>query len=149
MLLTIARILLNSATTSFATTAAVALLSKRDTGHPAAAVNAISHIAWGDEAAERDDVDVKHTLVGAVLNSAAMLSWAVIGELLPRPRTLLGAARNGVLLSGLAYVTDYYVVPRRLNPGFEQRLSKRSLFGTYAVLAGSYALSAALTRQRA
>lgn len=148
MLLSLARILINSAATSFATTAAVALLSKRDTGRPAAAVNAISHIVWGDEAAKHDDADLKHTAVGAWLNAGAMLSWAVIGELLPRPRSLLGAARNGVLLSGLAYVTDYYVVPRRLNPGFEQRLSKQSLFGTYVVLAGSYALSAALTRQR-
>ncbi len=105
----------------------MALLSKRDTGRPAAAVNAISHIVWGDDAAKHDDVDVKHTAVGAWLNAGAMLSWAVVGELLPRPRSLLGAARNGVLLSGLAYVTDYYVVPRRLNPGFEQRLSKQSL----------------------
>ena len=148
MLLALARVVLSSAATSFATTAAVALLSKRDTGRPAAGINAISHIAWGDEAGKHDDVDVKHTVVGALLNVGAMVSWALVGELLPRPRTLLGAARNGVLVSGLAYVTDYYIVPRRLNPGFEQRLSKRSLFETYAVLAGSYALSAALTRQR-
>lgn len=149
MFLSLTRILLGSVVTSFATTAAVALLSKKETGHAAAGVNAISHIVWGDDAAKHDEIDLQHTVIGAALNTGAMLSWAIVGELLPTPRNVIGAARNGVLLSALAYATDYYLVPKRLNPGFEQRLSGKSLFGTYAVLAASYALSAAFTRQPA
>jgi hypothetical protein len=37
------------------------------------------------------------------------------------------------------------LVPHRFTPGFEQRLSQKSLFGAYAVLAASLALSALAT----
>jgi hypothetical protein len=144
MLRTIARVILGSTLTSIATTAAVMILSKRDTGHPAAGLNAVSHILWGDEAGRRNHFDLKHTALGTGLNSMAMLSWSAVGELLPRPRGPLGAIRNGLLLSGLAYVTDYYVVPRRLTPGFEKRLSRESMLETYLVLAGAYALGSVL-----
>jgi hypothetical protein len=74
--------------------------------------------------------------------------WSAVHAFLPEPRSVFGAARNASIVSALAYVTDYYVVPRRLTPGFEQRLSRKSLLGTYAVLAGSLAVSALATRRR-
>lgn len=144
----ITRTLLTSAVTSAATTAALCLLSSRDTGRPAAALNAVSHIVWGDKAAKHDGWDVRHTVVGTVLNAGAMGLWSGVHALLPGPRSVFGAARNATIVSALAYVTDYHVVPRRLNPGFEQRLSRQSLFGTYAVLAASLAMSALATRRR-
>jgi len=139
------RILLTSAVTSATTTAALCLLSSRDTGQPAAALNAVSHILWGDEAAKYDRWDVRHTLAGTLLNAGAMGLWSAVHALFPAPRSVFGAARNATIVSALAYVTDYHVVPRRLNPGFEQRLSRKSLFGTYAVLAASLAVSALAT----
>ena len=42
---------------------------------------------------------------------------------------------GGVVISGLAYVTDYKLVPAWMTPGFEKRLSNRSLLGIYAALA--------------
>ena len=144
----IARTLLTSAVTSTATTAALFLLSSKDTGHPAAALNATSHIVWGDKAKKFDDWDVRHTLVGALLNAGAMGFWSAVQALLPEPRSVLGAARNAALVTALAYATDYHLVPQRLNPGFEQRLSRKSLLSAYAVLAASLAVSALGTRQR-
>jgi len=144
----IARTLISSAVTSAATTTALFLLSSKDTGHPAAALNATSHILWGDEAAKYDDWDVRHTLAGAVLNAGAMGFWSAVQSLLPAPRSIFGAARNATLVTALAYVTDYHVVPKRLTPGFEQRLSRKSLFGSYAVLAAALAVSAFATRRR-
>ena len=38
-------------------------------------------------------------------------------------------------ISALAYVTDYYVVPRRFTPGFELTLSRRSFPWLYGALA--------------
>jgi hypothetical protein len=38
-------------------------------------------------------------------------------------------------VAAAAYVTDYHVVPKRLTPGWELRISPRSLLATYAVLA--------------
>ncbi len=144
----IARSLLTSAVTSAATTAALCLLSSRDTGRPAAALNAVSHILWGDAAAKYDAWDIRHTLAGTVLNAGAMGMWSAVHACLPQPRSVLGAARNATIVSALAYVTDYHVVPHRLKPGFEQRLSGKSLFGTYAVLAASLAASSLATRGR-
>jgi len=142
----IARTLLTSAATTAATTATLCLLSSRDTGHPAAALNATSHILWGEKARGHDQWDVRHTLTGALLNAGAMGLWSVVLGFLPRPRSALGAVRNGTIVSALAYVTDYHVVPQRLTPGFEQRLSPKSIFSTYAVLAASLAVSAFATR---
>src|SRR6187431_283112 len=138
----IARTLLTSAVTSAATTTALLVLSSKDTGHPAAALNATSHIVWGDAATKHDEWDVRHTLVGALLNLGAMGLWSAVHAWLPEPRTLFGAVRKATAVSALAYATDYHLVPQRLTPGFEQRLSRKSLLGTYAVLAASLAISA-------
>ena len=143
----IVRTLLTSAVTSAATTTALLLLSSKDTGHAAAALNATSHIVWGEKAMKHEQWDVRHTLVGGLLNAGAMGFWSAVQALLPEPRSVLGAARNATLVTALAYATDYHLVPKRLNPGFEQRLSRKSLFGTYAVLAASLAVSAFATRR--
>jgi hypothetical protein len=49
---------------------------------------------------------------------------------------------EGTVVSGLAYVTDYYVVPDRLTPGFEKRLSNKSLTAIYCALAVGLAAGA-------
>jgi hypothetical protein len=54
---------------------------------------------------------------------------------------------GGAAIAGLAYITDYFVVPRRLTPGFEKRLSAPSMLGVYAVLAATLPL-ASLVQQR-
>lgn len=51
------------------------------------------------------------------------------------------AVFGGVATAALAYVTDYYVVPKRLTPGFEKRLSAPSMLGVYAALAASLPLA--------
>jgi hypothetical protein len=45
----------------------------------------------------------------------------------------------------VAYVVDYHVVPKRLTPGIESRLSCRSLLLVYVVLALSLGLGGLLT----
>jgi len=142
-------ILLNSAVATAATSGASSWFAFRETGHPAAALNATSHILWGDDAASKDKADLRHTLVGAVINAAAMVSWASVQQLLfPRARGPLSALGIGATVSGLAYVTDYYLVPRRLTPGFEKRLSPPALGAVYAVLAAALGVGAWLGRKR-
>jgi len=114
------------------------LISQAQTRHAAAALNATSHIVWGEEAARVDALDWDHTVLGGLLNAGAMGAWALVQEaLLPRARTAWGAAAKGVLVSGLAYATDYYVVPKRLTPGFEKRLTSGGMWLMYAALAGA------------
>jgi hypothetical protein len=123
-----------------ATTAAAIIISKAETNHLAAALNATSHILWGDQAAKHDHADLEHTVAGGALNASAMGAWAFVNELLPRARTPLGAIAKGAIVSALAYVTDYVIVPKRLTPGFEKRLSPTGMLTMYATLAGALGL---------
>ncbi len=123
------------------TTAAASLCGQLEEGESIAPLNAISHILWGDEAATHEAASVKYTMPGVVLNAGAVTGCAGVHELLfggrRRPKSLAGALASGAAVSALAYVTDYYIVPNRLTPGFEKRLSNQSLAGIYTTLAVS------------
>lgn len=125
------------------TLAATVLAGKRETGSYAAPLNATSHIVWGDKAAVQNSASLKYTLTGFILNHAAVIFWAAIYEkffgMRPaqsgRRQSALRPLAGGAIVSAGAYVTDYYLVPRRLTPGFEKRLSNKSLLIFYGVLA--------------
>lgn len=143
--------LTTGAVATAATTLAVAALGKAEGGNAVAPINAVSHILWGDEAASADGIDASHTIPGLALNAAAVTGWAGVHELLmPRrgPRGLGQALAAGAAVSALAYVIDYHVVPERLTPGFEKRLSNASLLGVYAALALSLAAGSLLSGRR-
>lgn len=126
-----------------ATTLTVAACGDAENGNALAPINAVSHILWGDEAAAQEAATAKYTLTGLALNSAAVTSWAAVHELLfggSNRSDLCGALLSGTCVSALAYITDYMIVPERLTPGFEKRLSNRSMFGIYAVLAVALAV---------
>ncbi|HEY4310809.1 MAG TPA: hypothetical protein VGN12_15270 [Pirellulales bacterium] len=129
---------------SAVTTAVAAICGRRDDGEPIAPVNAISHIVWGDTAAEQDDASIQYTAVGTVLNTMAVTSWSLVYEVffgkLARKGNVATAVLGGVAVAGLAYVTDYHVVPKRLTPGFEKRLSPTSMLLVYSALAVSLPL---------
>ncbi len=126
-----------------ATTLAVSICGALEEGNAIAPINAVSHIAWADKAAHQTDASWQYTAVGLALNAAAVTSWAGVYEVFcgrtADRKDIAGALLGGALVSAVAYVTDYHVVPRRLTPGFEKRLSNRSLFGVYTALALSLA----------
>lgn len=135
-------IMRTATTAAVTTTATTALCSAIETGTPTAALNAISHIFWGDTAADQDGVSAKYTGNGVLLNSAAMLPWVALHHMLfkPQARPAVAVAR-GAVTAGIAYVVDYHVVPERLTPGFEKRLSNLSLLAIYGSLAYALATS--------
>src|SRR5688572_4140421 len=47
---------------------------------PAAPINAVSHVVWGDEAGAHDEVSAKYTGTGFVTNHAACIFWAALYE---------------------------------------------------------------------
>src|SRR5689334_6865122 len=132
-----------------ATTAAVAALSRRETGSASAGLNAVSHIAWGDSAARQQDPSLKYTLTGLALNAAAVTGWALVQDLLfgRRRRGVARSVAAGTATAALAYVVDYHMVPERFTPGFEKRLSGPALAAVYGVLAASLAAGAALQQR--
>ena len=109
---------------------AVSLAGRRQTGAYAAPLNATSHVVWGDRAGRRNRPSMKNTGTGTLLHYGASVFWAALYEALPGRAPLRAAAT-----AATAYVVDYHVVPRRLTPGFELRVSRGALAAVYGALA--------------
>lgn len=139
-----------SAAATAATTATTMALGAMRDESAWAPLNAVSHILWGDEAARHTEPSAGYTATGAALNGGAMVTWAIaytaVRRLLPPGPASSVAAGAGV--AAAAYLIDYHVVPKRLTPGFEKRLSGRSMFWIYAALAVSLAASQASSNRR-
>ncbi len=122
-----------------ATTLAVAACGELEDRNAIAPLNAVSHIAWGDNAALQDKPSWKYTATGLALNAAAVIGWATVYEWLfgraAEKGNVAAAVAGGAAMSAVAYVTDYHVVPERFTPGFEKRLSNASLLAVYGALA--------------
>ena len=137
-------VLVAGAAASAATTLTVGLAGIAEQGSPWPALNSISKMVRGNHAPWRNEVSWKFTGTGALLNTAAVFSWATIYAVLRGPRTRTDYAKAvtaGVATSALAYVIDYHIVPERFTPGFEKRLPDRSLGLIYAALALGLAAS--------
>lgn len=135
------RSLKTAAIATAATSAALMLASKRETGSPWAAFNSICHMVDGDEPEFPQAFAPRETLLGAGLNASAIGSWAVLYEWLfggvPLPSSAVWAA---FATAGI-WLVDYRLVPKRFTPGFEKRLSKNAIALAYIALAASFALS--------
>jgi len=143
--------LVSGSLASLVSTAALATRGKQETGSPFAPTNAISHWLWGDRAARHNEPDLRHTLLGYTIHHASSLLWATIYERFFTPAgqqasaqvkrntsaTLLGSAT----VAATACFVDYKLTPHRLQPGYEMRLSKKSLFLVYASFAAGLAAS--------
>lgn len=150
-------VLTSGTVAGIATAVTAALAGRRETGSYAAPLNATSHVVWGNQAAMRNRPSLKYTLTGFLINHASTIFWAAIYEkffgtssrrkmasttdAIVRP--LIGSA---VVTAG-AYLTDYYLVPDRLTPGFEKRLSGKSLASIYGALAVGLAAGALISRK--
>jgi hypothetical protein len=146
----IGRALTSGTVSALTASLAAALTGKRETGSYTSPLNATSHILWGDEAARHDEPSWKYTATGFLLNHAAAVMWgAAFARWFDKPeeegivKPLIGAA---VVTAG-AYVTDYYLVPKRFTPGFEKRVSGRSLATIYGALALGLAASSLISRR--
>lgn len=137
------RVMVSGALAGTAAAVAVSAAGRRQTGSYAAPLNATSHIVWGDGAARRNAPSAKYTGTGAFLHYGAALFWAALHESLPGRASLRAA-----ITALAAYVVDYHVVPRRLTPGFELRVSRGALAGVYGALAlGLWAGSKVVVRR--
>jgi hypothetical protein len=128
---------------SLASTAALSLLGKGETGSPYAPNNAISHWFWGGRALRQDGASLRYTLTGYAIHHASSTLWAFVYErwLGQRGgRTKTAAAAGGAAVAALACFSDYNLTPPRFRPGFEKRLSTPSLALVYAAFGAGLAL---------
>ncbi|HYF17404.1 MAG TPA: hypothetical protein VEA40_06010 [Ramlibacter sp.] len=130
----------------------LALVGRRQAGSAAAPINAVSHWAWGDESLRQDGLTVKHTLLGFLTHHLAATFWATLHARLwggrPGGRTVPQALVGGLVTSAAAAAIDYTLVPKRLTPGFEHRVSRGAMVGAFGAIALGVAVGALLMRER-
>lgn len=136
---------------SITSTIALALVARAEGKTASQPINATSHWLNGNAAGSFGEVDIAHTAVGYVTHHAATLFWAVlferwIGRRPPLPPLKL--FQHALATSAVAAVVDYGATPKRLTPGWELVLTKRSMAVAYGAMAVGLALGAATRRSR-
>lgn len=146
---TLGRALISGTVSGLATAGVASLAGKRENDSYAAPLNATSHIVWGEKAAYHDRPSLKYTLTGFLLNHASTIFWASFYEKLfgrqrlrrlrftvsPGPLSLVKPVCRGAAVAAAAYIIDYHFIPKRFTPGFEKRVSGKSLTAIFAALA--------------
>lgn len=131
---------------ALASTAVLAIAGRREVGSAAAPVNAVSHWYWGDEAFQREELDLGHTALGYLTHHGAAIFWASLYAALcrdqPRARTVPGVIGGAAATSAVACFVDYQLTPHRFTPGFEHRLSTPAMVAVYAAFAAGLAAGA-------
>jgi hypothetical protein len=135
--------LLAGSVASVLSTLTLAALGRRETGHAAAPTNAIGHWLWRGESFRASEPDLRHTLAGYLIHHATSVFWATLysrayGQR-PGAKAAAHALPAAAVASALACLVDYQFTPRRLQPGFEKRLSTPAMVAVY----GSFALGLA------
>lgn len=118
--------------------AAAALFGRRDSGSAAAALNAPTHVFYGKSALDERHYTFRQTLPGLAVNAGAGVFWAAVMQgFLPRTgqRSLTRSLAAGTAASTLAWVVDYHLLPQRLSPGVQERVSAGSLLGIHGLFA--------------
>jgi hypothetical protein len=135
---------------SIVSTAVLSACGQTENGTPYAPTNAISHWLWGDRAMRRDGLSAHYTAVGYGIHHASSTLWAVIYEKVfcaaDRRNHVAPALAGGAAVAALACFVDDKLTPKRLQPGFEKRLSSRSLFLVYGAFGFALAMRGILRR---
>jgi hypothetical protein len=142
------RALISGSTASVLSAAALAVCGKIENGAAAGPQNGPSQWVWGERAAYRRDASLRYTGVGYGIHHLSSVFWATFHEKhvarLVRDKpfaTRLAAAGCTALVANFV---DFQLTPRRLKPGFEKQLNRKSLFVVYA----AFALGLALGQRR-
>lgn len=137
---------------SLTSLAVLALRSRSENGSAWASVNAPSHWLWGQAALTQDRASLRYTATGFVIHHLSAGFWGVLHEKLlgeaGRRQSAPTLLRNAALTSAVAAVVDFALVPQRLSPGFQRRLSSPSLTLVYTLFAVGLAAGSYLTGRR-
>lgn len=137
---------------SITSTVALALAGRRENGHAAAPINAVSHWVWDRESLAANQPTARHTATGYLVHHGAAVFWGVLHAgawgMHARNKRLAPAIMGAAAASAMACFVDMRLTPRRLTPGFEHRLSRRSLALTYASFGAGLAVASMLLTPR-
>ena len=137
---------------SLLSTAVLAVCGRLQAGSPFAPTNAVSHWLWGDDALRSSEPSWRYTFAGYATYHLASVFWATLYSRIYGHRDSAKepaqAIAGGVATSAVSCLVDYTLVPKRLTPGFEHRLSTGAMVTAYGALAAGFALGALLLRRR-
>lgn len=143
--------LVSGTAASLLSTAVLALAGKRGNNAPAGPINGPSQWLFGRQAAYRTSASLRHTLTGFLIHHSMAVGWALLHERVfgRRKSTQTPALRlrNAAVTVAVANFVDYKLTPRRLQPGFDAQISRKSLLAVYAAFAMGLTVYEA-TRQR-
>lgn len=126
---------------------------RKETGSVFAPVNAPSHWLWSDRALRQNDPSWRYTGVGLLVHQGAALFWGVLYERYMASRRaarpVAADLRDAAVATAIAATVDLAMTPRRFTPGFEKRLSARSLWWVYAGFAVGIAVGSRSMRRHA
>jgi hypothetical protein len=144
--------LVSGTTASLLSTVVMALAGKAEHDAPAGPLNGPSQWVFGRAAAHRRAASLRHTLTGFLIHHAMATGWALLHERLfgvrAKPRTPAQHLRNAAITAAAANFVDYQLTPRRLQPGFDAQLSRKSMFAVYAAFALGLAVYDVAKRRR-
>ena len=134
-----------------ASSLALAWRSRRDTGRTSAGFNAVSHWLWPEKALKVDEPSLRYTGTGAAVHVMSSLLWAALyGWWVNHSErtSVTGAAAKAAAVTSVAALVDLKLVPERLTPGFERRLSPTSVSLVYGAFAAGLLAAAVGLRGR-
>lgn len=129
--------------TSIVTTVALALLARSEGKSIFQPTNATSHWIYGENAGRVRSAEARHTLLGYCTHHLSAIFWAVPFQVwlaVGRSRAPSTVTRKAALIAALAALVDYGFVPKRLTPGWEAVISKRSIAAAFIAMALGLAL---------
>jgi hypothetical protein len=138
--------LLSGAVASVLSAAVLALCGQIEHRRPAGPINGPSQWVYGRWAARVRKPSLRHTLTGFVIHHAMATGWALLHERVFGGRgtteTFSRRLKRAAVTATVANVVDFKLTPKRLQPGFDTQLSRKSLFAVYAAFAIGLALVA-------
>ena len=142
--------LISGSIAGVATTVTLALLARAEGKGVLQPTNSTSHWLHGERAGAVQDADLAHTAVGYATHHGSAVFWAFPFEWWRSrspDRSPAGIARDACMMAAIAAAVDYGMVPKRLTPGWESVLSKRSIAATYVALAAGLTVGALINRR--
>ena len=137
--------LLSGALASLASAAVLAWRGRHDARDAAAPLNGPSQWVWGRGAPSKRGFSAKYTVVGYVIHHIAATFWAALYERARAQRK--PALPLAIATAAMANVVDYTLTPKRLEPGYERQISRKSLALAYAAFALGLAAGALAQRR--
>lgn len=144
---------LTGASASLLSTAALGVCGRIEQGTAVGPNNGPSQWLWGEQAAFEHRATLRHTAAGYAIHHLMSTFWATLHERFfggsAARRSVPQLLAAGALTSAIACFVDYRLTPRRLRPGFEKQLGRRSLFFVYTAFGAGLVLPQLARRLRA